>query len=395
MSSWLYPAISTIALAGFLYKLPVLRSDRSATQLGLIGNSFFIFLIFFICTPSIWERANGLTGIVNFPGLLMHVCAVLTTACQQIVILHLAYPREVAWRRLRPRLGTIFVALVLMTILFLMTNSHEESPDDFSLTTQHYAPYLTVYLVVYTLNQLDVTVMCWRYTKVASAPWLRRGLYVTTWTIPFAMVYAVGRTADIIANQVGTTGQAWEPIVGVSICIATLMKTIGWTLPDWGPYLSQASEAVSTLRALKDLKFLHQSLTSQIPDPVLPLGTSEKLSTRLYRKTIEIRDAQWALRIWMDPVVVAIAERECDSASITGQDRAAVIEAAQLRSALEAKRYDIPPPTCTTNPRAADPNDFPTELSFLRDLAHSFKHSPIVREVLRQSRQPTVIKGAQ
>ncbi|MFD8462330.1 MAB_1171c family putative transporter [Streptomyces antimycoticus] len=395
MSSVLYPAIAAVTLLAFLYKLPVLRSDRSAIQLGLVGNNFLIFVIFLTCTHSVWQRINGLSGIVNFSGLFMHVCVVGTTACQQIVILHLAHERQEAWRRLRPRLLAISVGLAVMTLLFFMTKSHEEGPDEFSLTTQNYSAYFTVYLVIYTVNQLDVTVMCWRYAKVASAPWLRRGLYITTFTIPFALVYSAGRLADIIAHQFGATGRAWEPVVGSFISVAALLKTLGWTLPDWGPYLSKAWEPVTARRAFKALEHLHRSLTSHVPDPVIPLGANERLATRLYRMTVEIRDAQWALRTWMNPAVATVAERECDVAGITGDDRAAVIEAAQLKSALEAKSQDSLPPACTDNPRAADPGDYPAELAFQRKLGHAFTESPVVQDVLKQTTtRPTALKEA-
>ncbi|MEV7565412.1 MAB_1171c family putative transporter [Streptomyces tanashiensis] len=378
MNSVLYPACAAAALLAFVYKLRVLRKDRSATQIFLLTNFLLLTLIFTVSTPLVWVATSRAVGIVNFSGLFTQSCVILMAATQQMILLHLSHAPSTATRKAMPRLLALGLALVAMIVLFSMATSRHENPTDFAVTkAQFYPAYLLVYLVAYGISQIDVQLLCFRYAKIAPTPWLRRGLYLVGLTMPIALIYTLTRLADIIAGQFGISGHAWEPLAQWSVTIATVVNIIGWTLPDWGRYLSTVWQAWDKRRAYRDLDALHHSLTTQIPDPVLPLGPGAKLDTRLYRRMVEIRDAQWALRPWMYPGVRAFVEGRCDHAGLIGDERAAVTEAALLRAAIWSKERDEGPLEHDLNPRATDPEDLASELAFLRRLAHAFADAPI------------------
>ncbi|WP_398860974.1 DUF6545 domain-containing protein [Streptomyces noursei] len=82
-----------------------------------------------------------------------------------------------------------------------------------------------------------------------------------------------------------------------------------------------------------------------MPEPVLALDSGADLRTRLYRLAVEIRDAQWALRLWMRPEVASEARLMGEAAGLKDDDLAAAIEAAQLRAAIAAKSAGASPPT--------------------------------------------------
>ncbi|MFF5767248.1 MAB_1171c family putative transporter [Streptomyces tanashiensis] len=378
MNSILYPACAAAALLAFIYKLRVLRTDRSATQIFLLTNFLLLTLIFTVSTPQVWVATSRAVGIVNFSGLFTQSCVILMAASQQMILLHLSHAPDVAMRKARPRLFALGVALVAMIILFSAATSRHENPTDFAVAkAQFYPSYLLVYLVTYGISQIDVQLLCIRHAKIAPTPWLRRGLYLVGLTMPIALIYTLTRLADVIAGQFGISGHAWEPLAQWSVTIATVVNIIGWTLPDWGRYLSTLWRFWDKRRAYRDLMALHHSLTTQIPEPVLPLGADAGLDTRLYRRVVEIRDAQWALRSWMYPGVRAFVDEACDQARLTGEERAAVTEAALLRAAIWAKARNESPLEHDLNPRATDPEDLASELAFLRRLAHAFAAAPI------------------
>ena len=380
MNSVLYPLCAAVAGLALLYKLRVLRTDRSVTQVALLANFFFLFVTYTVSTPAVWAATSSAVGIVNFSGLLSQSCVILLTACQQIVLLHLSHEAPVAWRKARPRLIGLGLVLAAMVALFTAATSRGEKPDDFAIdSAQYYPAYLALYLLAYAANQVDVGVLGWRYARIAPHPWMRRGLYLIAATLPFALLYTGCRAADIVAAQFGVGGQAWEPVAQVAVTIATLSKTLGWILPDWGRHLTALWQRFTDYRAYRELGPLHREVTSQIPEPVLHLEPDTDLRTRLYRRLVEIRDAQWALRVWIPAGVADAAEERARAAGLAGTDLAATVEAAQLRAALEARAAQRRPAVHPPTPRVAEPQDLAAELAFQRKLARAFTTSPIVR----------------
>ncbi|MEU7136332.1 MAB_1171c family putative transporter [Streptomyces sp. NPDC046261] len=395
MNSVLYPVCAGVAFVALLYKTRVLRTDRSAAQLALTGNFLLLSITYTVSTPVVWVATSRAAGIVNFSGLLTQSCVVLMSACQQLVLLHLTHERATAWRKAVPRLIGLALVLATMVTLFSVATIQREAPNDFALSkAQYYPAYITVYLLAYTANQIDVGVLGWRYAKVAPTPWLRRGLLLIALTLPFALVYSACRAADVVAGQFGTDGRAWEPVAQIAVTIATITKIIGWTLPDWGRHLSTLGDGVRDRLTYRELAPFHRRVTALVPEPVIPLDPRADLRTRLYRTVVEIRDAQWSLRTWMDPAVADAARRRAEAARLRDDDVAAVIEAAQLRAALQAKAAQRPPATHTHAPRVAEPGDLAAELAFQRKLARAFAGSPHVTAALADTTSPRTEEAA-
>ncbi|MEU4211628.1 MAB_1171c family putative transporter [Streptomyces sp. NPDC026206] len=395
MNSVLYPVCAVVALLALLYKTRVLRTDRSPAQLALTGNFLLLWITYTVSTPAVWVAVSKTVGIVNFSGLLTQSCVVLMSGCQQLVLLHLTHDRATAWRKAAPRLIGLALVLATMVSLFSAATVQREAPNDFALSkAQYYPAYIVVYLLAYTANQIDVGILGWRYAKVAPTPWLRRGLLLIALTLPFALVYSGCRAADVVAGQFGTDGRAWEPVAQIAVTIATLTKTAGWTLPDWGRHLSTLGEWIRDRLAYRELASLHRRVTALVPEPVIPLDPHADLRTRLYRTVVEIRDAQWSLRTWMDPAVAGAARLRAEAAGLADDDVAATIEAAQLRAALRAKAAGRRPVEHTHTPRVAEPGDLVAELAFQRKLARAFHSSPLVTAAVADTTNPRTEEAA-
>ncbi|MFD7164282.1 MAB_1171c family putative transporter [Streptomyces violascens] len=383
MNAVLYPICAAIALAALLFKLRVLRTDRSTPQLAIVAMFAALFLTYLVSSPPVWVATSKAVGIVDFSGLFTQSCVIALTACQQILLQHLAHEPEVAWRKLRPRLTALAVVLIAMIVLFTAASSEHEDPNDFAVNKAQFTPaYLMIYLIAFAANQIDLSIMCWRHSKVAPSPWLRRGLLFNAVTLPFSLIYAGCRMADVVAGQYGTSGAAWEPVAEFAVAASAVCRTIGWTLPDWGATLSAAWQQVVERRAYRELEPLHQAVTAEAAVHPMPQGIKTDIGARLYRRLMDIRDAQWALRQWMEPQVTTETERRCDAVGLTGTDRAAVIEAAQLKFAIHRKRQGVEPSGRVATPLAACPEELAAELDFQRKLARAFGSSPIVQAVL-------------
>ncbi|MFJ2774373.1 MAB_1171c family putative transporter [Streptomyces sp. NPDC087300] len=373
MNSILYPAVAGLNLIALIYKLRILRTDRSPVQWILAANFFFPVLIFTASTPVVWVATSQWAGIVNFSGLFAQGCVILLTASQQLILLHFAYERGGTLRRKAvPRMIGIGAALVAMVVLFATTTSPQEAPTTFAESqAQYYPVYLTVYLAAYLCSEIDLCILCWRYSAAAPSPWLRRGLRIVAMGLPCDLIYAGCRAADILAGQFGTSGHAWEWLAPISVTVNGLVKAVGWTMPDWGKYLDRARELLAVYRTHRILAPLHRDLTSAVPDVVLDLERAD-IRTRLYRRIVEIRDAQWALRTWMESAITAEDHRSAKASGLTGDALAAAVEAAGLHAALHAKQRGIKPVSPVDSPRLAEPESLVAELAFQRALTRAY-----------------------
>lgn len=381
MNSILYPTCATVTLLAFFYKVRVLRTDRSTAQLALAANHFLLFVTFALSTPVVWAATSHILGVTNLSGLISLTSVIISAGCQQMVILHLAHEPDEAWRKAKPRLLMLTLIVAAMVTLFF-TQNNPEQPDNFTLANAEHNPaYLIVYLIGYTLNQVDVGVLGWRYSKIAPTPWLRRGLMSIALTMPFAMVYAMCRVADIVAAEFGSDGAAWEPVTQISVSLAAIIKTVGWTLPDWGRHISTILEWFECHRTYRQLAPLHAKVTSHAQAVILRLEPAD-IRGRLYRRVVEIRDAQWALRHWMYPSVAELARVEAIAAQLHGSDLAATVEAARLAAALQSKNQGIGPSESAGSPLEAEPQDLATELAFQCKVASAFAKSPVVKSIL-------------
>lgn len=382
LNSILYPSCAVAAFLALMYKLRTLRTDRSPISVSLVGNFLFQTLLYAASIPEVWKELSRLTEIENFSGIFAQSCVIVTSAFQQVILLHVTYERKTAWQKSLPRLTFLAAVLASMLILFSMAAKTGEKSTTFAISQATYYPaYLSVYLFGYTANQVDTLILSWRYIKVASTPWLRRGLVTLSVASPFALLYIACRVADIIAAQFGISGRSWEPVASISVSIASIARTLGWTMPDWGPHAGRLWQWINHYRAYREIKPLHREVTSQVPESVLKLDSSVDLRTRLYRLVVEVRDAQWALRTWMTPAIGEAAEQQTALAGLTGADRAATVEAAQLKAAVHAKIRRDRPTDHAGNPRTAEPTDLAAEIAFQRKLARAYARSRIVTSV--------------
>jgi Family of unknown function (DUF6545) len=100
-----------------------------------------------------------------------------------------------------------------------------------------------------------------------------------------------------------------------------------------------AGPRVGARRRLRELEPLWDGLRGAVPEAAsTSRGRRRSAKLRLYRRVIEIRDAQLALRPYLDRAAAEAGMTAARSAGLEGDDREAAVEAALLAAAAQARK---------------------------------------------------------
>lgn len=384
-------------LAAFAYRLPaLLRHHRDPGLVALCtyflcsGTSFLVDL-----DPLRLRIANAL-DYPNITTVMTQGAVVVLTAAQQVVLVHWSHPPEEA----RPRAARRIVAFgaagaVLVALFFLLSTPTRQSRAETTLLLNmdnpRYAGYLCLYLGICAVGQVETVRLSVRYARIANRAWLRRGMWTVTAGAGLILVYCTVRYVEIAGTHLGHDMAAWDPLSWISGSTGSLLALLGWTMPSFGPRLGGLRRWVANYRAYQRLRPLWWALYRAVPAIALTPPSSRladlvpgrNLEYRLYRRVIEIRDAQLALR----PAGGTAALQDVRHPS--GTAPSAVEEARRLAAALEARRRPRPPhqggppaPVTVGGPdgAAARPTSPPqwrgdllTEIAWLVEVARAFR----------------------
>jgi len=366
-----------IGVAAFLYKLPALRRNRSDPAL-------IALCVYFLCSGvSYLVDSNPiracLLDLLDYPNIttvLVQAAVVILTAAQQVVLVHWSHPPDEARRRARNHIVGYGIALVVLVAGFFYVSpphrSHSaENAVLLNVSNPRYAVYFSYYLAICAVGQARTVHLSRRYARLISRSWLRTGMWAVTAGAATTLVYCAIRYTEVVGDRLGADVQPWDWLYWVAGNTGSVLQVFGWTVPSWGPRLSAG---VRWLRAYRDYRALHPlwwalyRATPAIaldppPSRLRDLAPPRDLQYRLYRRVIEIRDGQLALRPYLDPGAVGPQPSPGESASgesaseesASGEpagsaagrgpaDQASVTrEALLLRAALQARYGDRSP----------------------------------------------------
>jgi len=392
----IFPLCAAVAWVTLAYCLQGLRRDwRDPARATLCAMVALLGVAFTAAIPPVSAGLDRLVGIPNIGAFCIHVTAVASSFAVQVLLMLWACPPAQAWPRIRWRLVGLGVVLSVMTTLFVLAGVRERAPHFLLQHADH--PLVAAYILFYsgslTVGLVAITRMCWRYAAVVGSPWLRRGLRITAAGCAFTLVYCAARIADVVAALLGVDPAGWEFVVPLCAGVGTLLGFLGLTLPAWGPRLFGW---VAQYRAYQQLYPLWTALYRAVPEialhpPRSPLADrimARDLDLRLYRRVIEIRDAQLALRGWLDRGVAESALAQGHRAGLQGAALAAFVEASQLVAALHARAAGAEAGTPTPEAAAGQGgSDLAGEIEWLVRVARAFRRvaaSPAVTVVARR-----------
>lgn len=185
-----------------------------------------------------------------------------------------------------------------------------------------------------------------------------------------------------------------------SILSATAVAFIalGATLTAWAPWIIRPVRWVGSYRACRQIEPLWSALCGALPHVVRQ--PAKGVDFRLYRRIIEIRDCQLALRIFVHPQVASWTTIADQANGIVGDELAVLVEAAIIAAALEAQRighrYQDESSTAPESRPIAPSID--AEARWLTGISAAFIRSPIVaasRQRVRAELASTVLNNPQ
>lgn len=379
-----------VALCGtaFLYKLRDLRcNQRDPALLALLAAFAFKAAAFLIAIPAVAAGVDRRVGIPNIAALGIHIFGgVVFSACILAVLIFWHDLPQKAHERILWL--TIVAGMVSLTMIFLwIAGGIQERATNYLVQNGTKHPLITVYLLLYITSVLValglIAHLCWRQARETTFPWMRRGLRTTT---AGALIYAgspLNRLSIFVAKPLGMDPLKWEILVPICTGSGILLIVSGLTMPSWGPRLSLLKNWVNDYRSYRELYplwyVLHQSIPEIALHPAAP-SRVRNLRYHLYRRIIEIRDARLSLRPYMDASATIRAMQEGTEIGLDGDELAAVVEAAQLKAALQS-RIDGDTPTSDApgdefGIRGGD--DISGEIAWLLQVARAYTYSPVV-----------------
>ncbi|WP_147287992.1 MAB_1171c family putative transporter [Nocardia pseudobrasiliensis] len=339
-----------MALLALLLRLPALFRRPEPGLAALCAYFVVSAFTFTMALPAIWVPVNSFLGVPNLTGLISQCGGLSIAVAQQAVVLAWASPWAEAKRKIYLRAALLLVALGSMVTLFAMSVPHmSDSPHSFvpdAAKIPTYSVYLIVFQCSFLIGTIESMRLCWRYSLQVGPGWLGRGLRTAALGSGLGLPYSAARIAAVFAERLGADAQRWEPIARLGASVGTLLVLIGWTVPTWGPPLSELAARIDRYRRFRRLGPLWRALYDAVPEMALTPprrtgllgGPGRRLDFRLYRRIVEIRDARMALLPFFSIEVADTVRRHAEARGLSGRRLDAAVEAANLAAAIAARK---------------------------------------------------------
>ncbi|MFE9554989.1 MAB_1171c family putative transporter [Streptomyces sp. NPDC006703] len=394
MTDYLHPLCALTALLALTYKLrDLLRTPRDPALAVLCGVLALSALSLTLSQPAVWSLLDRLLGYPNIAALLAQCSVVLLITGQQVVLIYWNSPPRQARRKIGVRLALALLVLGTLVCLFTLLAPDQRKPRGFTLHYVHeplYSAYLLLYIAAYVHGEIVVARLSRRYARLAPQPWLRRGLNLVCAGATLTLGYGTIRLLNIVTTRLPWKPDSLEWLAWLCGDAGTLLIHIGWTMPGWGPALTTAHRSLRAWRRFRRLRPLWEALSNAAPSIVLETAARpwrsryslQALEFRLYRRVIEIRDGQLALRAYAGPEAGRRAREHARTAGLDGADLRAAVEAALLATAIQAKETGRPPTLAPPHGEMPGTAGLADETDWLIKVAVAFQHSPVVTRTL-------------
>ncbi|MCL6738928.1 MAB_1171c family putative transporter [Streptomyces neyagawaensis] len=355
MKDILHPISLTVALIGLaclLRDLPARRRDTAWA--ALVAVYLLSALSFLFSISSMWRAIDEALGARNLAVPLAMSCVVALLAGQQIVLSYWSSPADRARRMSWYWLGAGAVVVAALFVLFFLLTPAVQRPTDFTLYYAHdhvYAAYLTVYISAYTLAEGYLSVASWRLAGRSPRAAVRVGLRTVAVGAAVTLGYSAVRIGNVIAAAMGTSLTGWEDFAWISGDLGTILTLVGWLIPTLTAQARNTSYRWGLRRAHRQLHPLWLAFYHVVPEIALtPSGSMaddrsliQGIPFKVYRRVVEIRDGQTAVRPYLDHDTRQASEQRHRAAGLSGDELHAAVTADQIRAALAAHTQGTPP----------------------------------------------------
>ncbi|MFF5566601.1 MAB_1171c family putative transporter [Streptomyces sp. NPDC012623] len=345
MKDILHPLCLVIAGAGFLLLLRDLRTawrrpeDRDPALVALAFTYLFSALSYAVSLTWVWVRVDGVFGVPNIAVPLAQGCVMLVFGLQATVLAFWTKRPERAARRARWLMAGAISVIVMMAVLFALLTPVSQRPTDFTLYYAHdraFQAYLLLYMGMYTVAEVYLARVCWKYAGEIKDPWIGAGLRLIAVGAVITLGYSGIRLCAILGAEFGFSVRPAEPYAWICGDIGATLTQIGYLMPIMAARLTGARRGRRERRQYQRLEQLWRAVSAAEPSIVFvePAKDSRDVSFDLYRHVVEIRDAQIELRPYLSPAARALAESRRTAWWRSSKHRVAAVTADQIRAAL-------------------------------------------------------------
>jgi hypothetical protein len=347
----LHPLCLIIAGTGFLFLLRDLRkSRRDHALVALTFTYFFSALSYAISLTPVWIRIDSTLGVTNIAVPLAMSCVILVFALQGTVLAYWTKPPATAARLARLLLAVALTVITSLGVLFALLTPATQRPVDFSLYYAHdpaFQAYLTLYTGTYTVAEIYLARVCWKYAREVGDPWIGRGLRLIAVGAVITLGYSAIRISAIVGAAFDFSVKSLEPYAWLCGDVGATLTQIGYFLPTVAARLTQAVTWLREHWQYRRLEHLWHAIYVAEPSIALvepvdqhdAFRNGRSVGFELYRRAVEIRDGQIELRPYLDPAVRAESERRRRAWWRSDARFAAAVTADQIRAALAQKQH--------------------------------------------------------
>ncbi|MCB5910843.1 MAB_1171c family putative transporter [Streptomyces pinistramenti] len=361
MQQLLHPLCAALAMTGFLLLLRSPRRLRQDPALAALACVYgFCALSFLVSIAPVWTLLGDATGRPAIGILAAFATVVAQVSHQPVVLAHWVLPPERARQRARLCRGAGAAVILALTVLFLqLPRTGRTTPQGITAAYLHngtYQAYLALYVLVYCAGQAVLALGCRTAARRTDQAWIARGLRIVGAGAVLTFGYSAIRLAGVGAALSGLSrpSPAVESFAWLCADGGNALVLTGFFLPTVAvhvvPHVRAGIRAHRDYRSLAPLwEAVHRALPTIALQPArTPAASRLRLwdtTWHLYRRTVEIRDGQWALRHRLEESVRSASERRHRAAGLDGAELACAVTADQLRAALTAHRHDVAPQT--------------------------------------------------
>jgi hypothetical protein len=382
----IYLSCGIVGLLLLAYKIRALRSSWGSPRVvALISTVFFSAFAVLFAAPANITWINWASGVPNFAALLVYSLVVCFAGSAFALVLYWRYPAAKAWQRVRLIVVSYASIVAAMIVLFFKSEVGEERQVDFDTyyaTQPTIAVFLFIYFVATMIGCGGQAYHCWQGSRdeaISARPWLARGLRWYCAAALFPMAFAVIKLFVLLMDWAGE--RSFDVLSLTAPLMASLSMiplVIAMALPVFGPRRPSPSLWLRRWRTYFALRPLHRALVHVNPGIVLVApGKFLNPHHRVRRQIIELNDWRWALTPYFDLSVGEAATSLAREASLTKDEVAAVVEAAQLRAAGSSSGR-LRPAKRRPAAEIVDGTDLSVEHDRWVRISRAYQHSPIV-----------------
>jgi hypothetical protein len=280
----------------------------------------------------------------------------------------------------------VVLVISVGTMALLLIPSDTQYREEFTGTRPLVITYMCIYLGYMSWSLGRFARLLTRYSTRTAHRLMRRGFQITLISVVIGLIWVGWKVANLVVVSTSDAQPHAQAAVSELLAgIAVGVGAAGATYTSWAPAVLSMARQLRVRIAYRRLSWLWRLLISAVPQVEFAtprtLARAEHAEYRLYRRALEIRDAQLALRPYVPPGLPELALVIGGRRGLDPVSADVLLEAAELVAALDAHRAGcryasgLEP---VIRQHAPESPDLLAEAAWLIRVSHAMRRSTLV-----------------